>query len=738
MHISKWMRKNSKKIMVFVVIFSMVSFVIGYTGLQIFFSLLGSDNPVRATLADGQKIRARDFTAAQTELRLLRMVGGDMILLSQGQQGLIGPLLAHLLFPDSQAVAQAQLPIGLKQAAQRGQIPVSPDVVEEFFNEQAPSELVWILLKTEARNAGSIISDDMARNILQNIIPQLAKGIDANRYVQSVISQTGLTEGQIVRTFAELLGVMFYANNVINTQDVTLNQINTMMGRNYEKFNADFVKIPAEWFIDPNSPVDSDEMKAQFEAFKTVLPGSFSEENPYGFGYKLPKRVQLEFMTVLLDDVKTKITPPTNEQLEEYYTRHIEQFRYQEPADPNDPEGEQITKTRSYAESLPQIRNMIEQERIRNLANQIFNDAKAIIEKDFATLNLEQANLEDLQKAAGDYLKTAQDLSQRYNIPIQTGKTGLLSPVDFARDSILQTFRLQFGQRRLPLSEVVFNVRLDPAEPHRIIGVPMVRPWENIGPMAGMTYDFEAGKTYQLMTMVRVIDVRPQEIPESMDITYDATGMIVLESQREEKTKTFSLAEQIAADIRLAGAMKKAQAVAETLTALIEQHGWDEAIALFNENHKAEYGTPDISLQTVTGQTRMAQNEIEQIILYMAANPGSGEFIKDRLRTNVLNEQLHSLLENGQDSTGTIIKPLVVPQTRAAYVVKEVSRLPATEQDYLDNKAMTALQLDMESTAEPALIHWNVKNLMKRLGYQQVEDARSAVPAEPMNGDAEE
>ncbi len=722
MHVSKWMRKNSKKIMVFVVIFSMVSFVIGYTGLQIFFSLIGADNPVIGTLEDGRKIRAREFSAAQNELRLLRMLGGDMVLMSQGQQGLAGPLMAYLLFPDSQAVAEAQLPTGLKQAAQRGQIPVSLELIEDFFDERVQSELVWMLLKTEAQNAGSVISDDQARRILQQIIPQLAQGADPARYINAIISQTNLTENQIVRVFADLMGVMFYTGNIINNQDVTLKQIQASIGRSEEKFNAEFVKIPAEWFIDPNSPVESDEMEAQFEAYKNDLPGAYRQENPFGFGYKLPKRVQLEYMTVLLDEVKTQIERPTAEQLEEFYTRNIEQFRYEEPADPNDPEGEQITRTRTFAESLPRIRTMLEQERVNRLANQIFNDAKAMTEQGFATVNVEQADLEQLRSAAGDYARTAQELSQRYHIRVVSGQTGLLSAADFGRDSILQSLRFQHGRQSLPLSELVYNVRLDPTQAHRQIGVPLVRPWENIGPMTGMTYDPQEAKTHRLMTMVRVTDVKSATVPDSMDVRYDVTGMIVLDAQREEKTTTFVLAEHIAADIRLAKAMEKAEAAARELAALAEEHEWDEALAVFNEQLKAAYETADLTLQTVRDQSRMSQDDKERMRLYMAANPASAEFIKDRLTTNALNEMLYQLLENGQETTGDITKALTVEQTRASYAVKRVTRIAATEADYVDNKAITALQLNTASSAEPALIHLNIRNLLNRLGYTSTQE----------------
>jgi hypothetical protein len=133
MHFAKWIRKNSKKIMVFVVIFSMVSFVIGYTGLQFVFSFFGGDTQLIGKF-EAEKFRVREYRVAQNELQLLRMIGADRLLLAQGNQGLGGPLMAHLLFPDSPFVSD--LASQLKQGAQSGQLPVSVAKIEEFFEDR--------------------------------------------------------------------------------------------------------------------------------------------------------------------------------------------------------------------------------------------------------------------------------------------------------------------------------------------------------------------------------------------------------------------------------------------------------------------------------------------------------------------------------------------------------------------------------------------------------------------------
>lgn len=718
MHFAKWMRKNSKKIMVFVVIFSMISFVIGYAGLQLFFSIFSGDRQVVGTYDDG-KLRVREYRNAQDELRMLQMLGGDRVLLAQGQQGLAGPLMAYLLFPDSSFVGDVELPTGLKQAAQSGQIPVSVDLVEAFFAERLQPEVTWHLLKAEAANAGSRVSDAVARELLGQILPQLFQGFDAGQAINSIIAQTHVTESQLVRTFADLLGVLFYAGNVTDSQAVTLPQIQASIGRNQERFDAEFVRIPAAWFVDPNIIVEPGQLEMQFEAFKTVLPGTPTDDNPFGFGYKLPKRVQLEYMVVLLDDVRKQIERPSAETMEDFYSRNIERFRYQEPADPNNPEGEQITKTRTFAESLPQIRSSLEQERIERLATQIFNEARTLTERGFTAINMETADFDLLQEAAGNYEQAASTLSGRYNVPVVTGRTGTLSAVDFAQDTSLSDLQMAHGRASVPLSDVVFSVQREPTDTPRRIGMPTVRPWENIGPMRGWHFDEDADRYHSLMVMVRITELHEQTVPETMHIAYSIAGMTLPSIQANPAEAVFSLAEQVAADVRLRSAMETAQEHGKRLSALVQEHGWDEGIEAFNAEFDAVEA--EAALETVRGQMRISRADMERMRRLMTTSPGNAAFIQIRLNEAARNDMLYALLPDSEKTTGVIHEMLEVNKVQTAFVVRSVTRVPATEADYLENKVNTAFQLSMIDSAGLALRHLKPGNLFERMNYVSVQ-----------------
>lgn len=705
----KWVRKNNRKIMVFVVIFSMISFVIGSYGIQIIVGIFGAGNATIATY-NGTKIKSQDFIKAQNELKVLQMLSADRLLVSQ-QAGLSGPLLVHLLFRDSQMTGD--LAGQLKQAAQQGQLPIAIDKIEAFFNQQPERpEILWTLLKAEAYRAGFVISNDSARMTLQGVIPQLTgQQIDAAQLVAMIIRSTNLSEEQIIRTFADLMSILSFAGNVISNQAVTAGQVRADVARSQERLDAEFVRLNAADYIDPNATVTDVELQKQFEAYKSVSANSFTAENPFGFGYKLPKRVQLEYMVVPMDDVRQQIEKPTAEAIENYYSRNIEQFQTQVPSDPNNADSEKITKTQPFSEVESSIRRTLEEQKMTTLANQVFMEARQLTEKRFETINLDEASAADVQMAAGDYLAAAQQLQEKYKVPVITGKTGLLGPDEFSQRSILNTLSMQQRNTYLPLSELAFAVTEEKAERRRI-GLPSIRTWENMGPFSGGFYSQEKNKYQRLMVLTRVVDIAEAQAPESLDLTYDTSGIRVFADQPETNT-TFSLREQVKEDTLVLRAMDEVKSRAETLAQLVKDQGWDQGVKTYNETYD-----PDIYVDSLKQQQRIAPAEMAIMRQHMQDNPSLARRMQTQVINGMLTNELHSLLPAEGESTGTVQQVMAFEPRAAYYVVKEVVRKPATTEDYLEDKATTALQLNSMLSPELALIHFNPENILKRMDFK--------------------
>jgi len=737
MNLVKWIRKNRRQVMTFVVIFCMISFVIGYTGLKIISNIF---DPNRKAVAhyDGGKVTRIDLNNANGQLSVLRMLRSEQLLASQG---INGPLLAYLLFPDSpfsSGIAEQ-----LKQAAKQGQIQINMDDLESFFNQrQGSPEELWILLKAEAYRTGYVFSDAKAKEILRMIVPQMMQ-IDAGQLISQIMNKSNLTEDAIFRIFADLLTIVNYANSVMDNEAVTLNQIKAFLGRSQERLDAQYVKIDAEPLVDKAAEISDADIQKQFEAYRQLAPNNPTEDNPFGFGYKLPKRIQVEYMILLTDDIKAQIEEPTSEAMEDFYSQNIERFQTQVPSDPNNPDSEKITQTKTYAEVEPQIRYVIKNDKLTKLSGMIFNEIKDITETGFEDIAFEEATAEQLQMAAGDYPTAAKKISEQYNLPVITGKTGWLSPEGFRQDKILMGLNLQQQNSRIPLSDLTFTTNADPKQQVKRIGLPTIRIWQNIGPVKGGYYAEKENKYYPIMAIVRVIGICNTEVPENIDVEYDTTVATISKDTAPEKT-VFSLKEKVKDDLLLQKAVETTKARGEELAALVQEKDWDQAITDYNTKYAKAEGEEEnpqkIKLDNVKQQIRISQADIIKAKRFIQDNPVAAGYMQERLTTNMLNNTLYGLLQEGSASTGVLHKVVLLEPAAACYVVKEVIRKPATINDYLENKANTAMQLNMQSTAELTLVHFNPQNIFKRMDYQYKKETKQEPEVEtvPVEEDIEE
>lgn len=726
MHLVKWIRKNTSRIMVFVIIFAMLAFVVGQFGLQMIVSLMGGGPQVIATYNNDNKIKSDHFGVAQSELAVLRMLMADQLLLRQSSSGFTSPLLLHLLMPESPF--GGEIAAQMKQAVQRGQLPITLEQLDDYFSQPSERpEILWILLKNEAYNNGFIISTENARQVLSRAIPQLSSNqFDAATLVNHIISKNNISEEQIMRIFADLMSIVAHTNNVLDCHAVTTNQIKASLGRSKERIDADFVKIPAEWFIDKESEVTNEQLQSQFEAYKATTAGNPTEDNPFGFGYELPKRIQLEYMILLRDDVKAQTDAPTAEEMETFYSNNIELFQKSIPVDPNDPESETTTITQTFAEVQPRVRREVEDEKTESLTNVIFSAIKEKTESGFDALNVDEATVAELQKAAGDYMAVGDELSKKYVVPIAAGKTGWLDAETFGQEKILTGLSMRRGQNYLRLLDLAFAATEEKPEPSRL-GMPSIRVWENIGPLDGGYYSEEDNKYYRLKALVRVVGVEPAAVTDDVNLEYDARGVELGEELITEDT-VFSLKDIVKEDILLLNAMDTAKARAEELVVMINEKGWDEAVETYNETYaRTEPGADPNGPDTHTGaievteakqQLRISQSEIAMAKRMIQQNPASAQYIQNRIITNILNNKLYALLDEAKESTDTIQTVLEFPQQSSYYVVKQVTRQPATIKDYQDNKTQMAMQLSMANTGELSLVHLSPENITSRMNLE--------------------
>ena len=160
----RWLRKNNMKLMAVVVIALMFIFVAG--------DFIQRGNRSTGTRVIGhmgtQKVTNYDLYAARGELDLLRALRADDLLRSQDLQGVF---LAELLFSDQRG--SPALMSRVKSSIRRNLYAISDKQINDIYRRQAPPDVLWLCLKTEAHRAGIGIPDNQAGELLGQAIPQL-------------------------------------------------------------------------------------------------------------------------------------------------------------------------------------------------------------------------------------------------------------------------------------------------------------------------------------------------------------------------------------------------------------------------------------------------------------------------------------------------------------------------------------------------------------------------------------
>ena len=700
MHLVKWIRKNERKIMTFVVIFIMIAFIGGYA-LQQLMMRLGKGSEVWGYYGQNHKLTSDNHRNAQGKLRILGMLGTDRLLF--GMKDFKTKLLGQLLFADPHLAAGVR--DEMIQAAMMGQLQCSVQEIDNFFNQaQGSGELFWILLNAEAKKAGVVISDSKARETLKMIIPRLYPGTDASVLINNIVTNFRASEDMIIRTFADFMGILSYAQLVMANEDVTIEQVKATIGRNGEKIDAEFIRLDAAAFVDEKDQPSEQKLKEQFENYKNYLPGEITPQNPYGFGYKIPPRVSLEYLAVKLNDVRDLITKPTQEEAEEFYQLNLNNpqyaslFVYEEKIDPNDPASEAISKTKTYAEASIQILNLLVQDKINRHVDMIFNEARELTEAGFANLDMAQADSGQLKKFAGDYKTTAEKLSEKYNINIYTSKTGLLSIVDIANDTYLGTLSIPSQSTMpTPLSSVVFAVdeialtnlgRFDTAKR---------KMWENIGPMTGSFLAKEELTFEPMMAILRVINAQKATVPTDLNVEFSTMGMILDESEEDAKTY-HRVKDKVAFDCKIQKAMETTKARARELVQLINDKGWEQAIEKFNELYgQKENQTiqPAFTLENLSPKSRVSRADLNSVKMLQGDNPQAEGLLNKIAGEKTLLDRLYALIPPKQTQALDLKDIVEIKAQASLYVVKEVNQKPVFERDYHMAKSFLANQLDV-------------------------------------------
>ena len=751
--------------MAFVAIVTMFGFIGGGTLLRHFSRRATGMHKTMAYFGDNRKITSNDlYVQAQRELDVFRSLAADVLLRNQDLRGI---LLGELLFAEQQT--SPALISHIRRTIRTNRYRISDKQINDMYKRPVPSSIYWLLLKNEAQLAGIRVPIEQAGEVLGQVIPQLFNGQTYSQRIGDLISQYGLPEKQLLTIFSELLAVMQYAQMICSNEDVTSSQISRAIASEQESIDVELVEFDPAVFAEAQAQISNEELLGHFDKYKKFFAGDVSEGNPYGFGYKLPDRVQLEYIVVRLDDISPLINPPTHQQKEDYYQKHREQlFTEQVPSDPNDPNSPLKQQTKSYAEVSDIISDQILKDKINSTANRILQEAKTLTEAGLEDTDIEHANLTDEQfkQRAGNYQTTAEQLSKKNNIKLYAGRTGLLSPIDMQTDEYLARLYLEgYGQNPVSLAQIVFAVNDLAASELGPFDVRKPRMYENIGLLKdlwGSAWSGLQDVSGQIMAVVRVIKTIKAAEPESIDQTFSTSTLEFDPNQpsalraaegEDAGENVYSVKEKVTEDLKKLAAIDITKSKAEEFIGLATKDGWDGAIDKFNELYGRQTsrdegdpnvsGTPDeeesiaepFKLQNLTGLRRISKAALQALTVQSAGKPAAPFVLNEQKNHRRFVEQLYSLVP--QDSNTADAVPLVIEfkPDLSLYCIKNISVKRITLQEYEKIKAMRLQREDYSQSESLAAVYFNPENILKRMNFRLVkageEPADANTPARP-------
>ena len=730
MNLVKWFRRNNKKVMAVVVIVIMIGFI-GGSALTTLLQRSNRSNVV-GYIADGIKIKGGDISTAARELDILKMLGAEALLRFQGIRNMHGLLLGELLFSDR--TASAELINRIKTTIRQNQYNISDRQLSAVYERRALPAHYWYFLQYEAQSAGITMPNDEVKRILGQIIPQLNEGASYRQVVGAIMNQTRLPEDRILAIFGKLLSVLQYAEITCSSEDITKRQIMHTTRNEQESLDVGYVGFNASAFTENVDEPNEGEVAEQFDKYKDYFAGQVSDDNPYGFGYKLSDRVRLEYIAVKLDDVQTIIKQPTQDEMGEYYNRTKDQeFTEQVRTDPNDPNS-LTTRVKRPAEVMDTIEKNFIKSRTMSKAETIILQAKTKTEKGLQDMNdMEIAALgaEQFREKLGDYGTVAEELSKEYGIKVYTGRTGLLGPIEFQQtDEKLATLFIQgYGRNRVMLGNVVFAVKELGAIELGVFDAPTPRLYENIGPVRDYMSEYgEISET--VMSLVRVVKVRKAGAPESVEQTFSTHSFVFDPNEEQDEENLYSVKEKVAEDVKKLAATDTAKSKAEDFIAQAVKDGWQSALDSFNKLHKEQYGQDpndqnDPGPFTIQNRGRLRKIPavvLDTMALHRKGDPAGRFFMYSMEREKLFADELFSLVP--RDKTTTDDLPLIMEfkPEMSYYAIKSVSVNRLWKEDYDESKVSRLFDEEYVRSQSLAAVHFNPENILKRLKVEWALD----------------
>ena len=282
------------------------------------------------------------------------------------------------------------------------------------------SPLAYALLIEEARSMEITVTVEEVKAFLLGRL-----GLDEPAYGGLVSRMRSvMTESQLLGIVARWLMVA-KAGNIVGVNSLPSDTELSEVYRDVtEQIAVRIMKMPGEDFLKDVPEPNEDEILRQFEDYRGVLPGFYANEESFGFGYRVPDRVNVQYLFIDRAPIE-RVTRPTDDQALNSYMRNKSSYVKQtlvEPApigdgndtDPNDPNAVRPVEYKAEQMSFAEAKSQIIQELSIEETDARIRDIAGRVEREIDGFGPADKSREDIYKQIrGSLIQSADELLAR-------------------------------------------------------------------------------------------------------------------------------------------------------------------------------------------------------------------------------------------------------------------------------------------------------------------------------------
>jgi hypothetical protein len=326
-----------------------------------------------------------------------------------------------------------------------------PTFSRELYQRCRENEILWLLLVTEASDNFTIADEDEVNSFFSdNAQPQVLTQDFPTVVYQPLTNPPAIDD--MKQSVRMALAVRDQFLRSLQSVKISTPMINDRLAERFQQAKARFAIFDASAYLkDLPAPTD-EELKSHFDAYAAVVPQTFSDANPFGFGYRVPDRLRLQYIAVPEDQVmaavlKSKDDFAWEEEARIYYNRNWEKFAEKPATTPATTQAATTQPTTTQAASTRPVKlpfdlvsakvydairqPLIEQRRraVVNMVLELMNDDYIRLTQDLTatTQQVASTKVRGVEFSSHDYLlKVRDEVQKRHNVTVDVVNENVL------------------------------------------------------------------------------------------------------------------------------------------------------------------------------------------------------------------------------------------------------------------------------------------------------------------------